>query len=226
MTPPNPTTRRTFLKRSIATGAALASGSTFGLAAGANDKPGVLSIGVRGRGGAVAAGAARFGRIVSVCDVDAECSAGFLARLKKGIQDQVPDTCTDYRKALERKDVDIVTIGTPDHWHAKMIIDALEAGKDVYVEKPMTLTIEEGRIVCEAVKKSGRVVQVGTQQRSEYDGIFLKAVAIAHAGWLGNISMLLNRPLRWDPDKQEFVRNDQANALRSRKHRAPYGLNS
>ena len=100
-------------------------------------------------------------------------------------QNSEPVYYTDYRAALERKDVDIVTIGTPDHWHALMIIDALKAGKDVYVEKPMTLTIQEGIAVCEAVRKSNRVVQVGTQQRSEFNGTFLKAVAAVKEGLLG-----------------------------------------
>ncbi len=91
----------------------------------------------------------------------------------------------DYRKILDRKDVAAVTIGTPDHWHVKIAIDAMEAGKDVYCEKPLTLTIEEGKTLCRAVCRLGRVFQVGTQQRSEYNRSFLEAVAIARSGWLG-----------------------------------------
>lgn len=145
---------------------------------------GVLTIGPRKRGLAVAMGAATYGNIVACCDVDTAIFGPFQKKLAS-YQDTVPLYYTDYKQALERKDVDIVTIGTPDHWHALMIIDAIEAGKDVYVEKPMTLTIDEGIAVCDAVKRTGRVVQVGTQQRSEYDGIFLKAVAIAQLGILG-----------------------------------------
>ena len=148
------------------------------------NSPGILAIGVRQRGLAVAYGAAQYGKIVACCDVDTSTFAKFQARMKD-IQSFDPVYYTDYRSALERKDVDIVTIGTPDHWHALMIIDSLNAGKDVYVEKPITLTIAEGIAVCEAVRKSGRVVQVGTQQRSEYDGLFLKIVAIAKEGILG-----------------------------------------
>ncbi len=150
-----------------------------------NKELGVLSIGVRKRGLAVAMGASNYGKMVACCDVDTAVFGAFQKKLAS-YQDSVPVYYIDYRQALERKDVDIVTIGTPDHWHALMIIDAIEAGKDVYVEKPMTLTIDEGIAVCEAVKRTGRVVQVGTQQRSEYKGIFLKAVAIAQLGILGN----------------------------------------
>ncbi len=79
-----------------------------------------------------------------------------------------------------------MTIGTPDHWHVKIAIDALKAGKDVYCEKPLTLCIDESRLVCKAVKQTGRVFQVGTQQRSEFDRCFLETVAIARSGQLGS----------------------------------------
>jgi predicted dehydrogenase len=78
-----------------------------------------------------------------------------------------------------------VTIGTPDHWHVKIAIDAMKAGKHVYCEKPLTLTLDEGNLVCAAVKKYKKIFQVGTQQRSEYNNHFLKAVAIARSGRLG-----------------------------------------
>ena len=70
-------------------------------------------------------------------------------------------------KLLDRKDIELVTISTPDHWHTKIAIDALRAGKDVYCQKPLTLTIDEGKLLCRVVKETGRVLQVGTQQRSE-----------------------------------------------------------
>ena len=69
----------------------------------------------------------------------------------------------DYRELLARNDIDIVTIGAPDHWHAKMLIDACRAGKDVYCEKPLTLTVDEGKLIRKVVKDTGRVVQVGLQ---------------------------------------------------------------
>ena len=77
-------------------------------------------------------------------------------------------------------------IGSPDHWHAKMAIDACRAGKDVYVEKPLTLTIDEGKLIRKVQKETGRIVQVGTQQRSTFP-LFVKAIAIVQAGRLGKI---------------------------------------
>ena len=91
----------------------------------------------------------------------------------------------DYRKLLDRKDIDAVTIGTPDHWHVKIAIDAMRAGKHVYCEKPLTLTIDEGKKICQVAKETGTVFQVGTQQRSEFDDMFLKAVVLARSGRLG-----------------------------------------
>lgn len=149
-----------------------------------SDTLGILSIGVNRRGLAVALGACNYGKMVACCDVDTATFGKFQTKLKT-YQNTEPVYYNNYLAALERKDIDIVTIGTPDHWHALMIIDALRAGKDVYVEKPMTLTIQEGIAVCDAVKRSKRVVQVGTQQRSEFNGTFLKAVAAVKEGLLG-----------------------------------------
>jgi predicted dehydrogenase len=92
---------------------------------------------------------------------------------------------TDYRQMLEREQPHIVTIGTPDHWHVPIAIAAMHAGCDVYCEKPLTLTIDEGKRIREVVKQTKRVFQVGTQQRSENDAMFLKAIAIAQSGRLG-----------------------------------------
>jgi len=174
---------------------------------------GILAIGVNGRGLAIALGACNFGKMIACCDADT-ATFGLFQKKLKDYQDEDAVYYTDYRAALERKDVDIVTIGTPDHWHARMIIDAIEAGKDVYVEKPMTLTIDEGIKVCEAVRKSDRVVQVGTQQRSEYKGVFLKAVACAHMGLLGKKikSTVYLSPNYWD-EITEFPLVDPPNSI-------------
>src|SRR6476469_93451 len=91
----------------------------------------------------------------------------------------------DYRKLLESKDIDAVVIGTPDHWHAKMSIDAMEAGKDVYCEKPMTHTIEEARKVAETVKKTKQVFTVGVQ--STADPSWRMANELITAGKIGKV---------------------------------------
>ena len=133
------------------------------------------------RGCDIARQALHFGKIVATCDADISRAERFK---KLYANDATP--YQDYRKLLDRKDIDAVTIGTPDHWHVKIAIEAMQSGKDVYCEKPLTLTVGEGKLITEAVKKYGRVFQVGTQQRSEFNSMFLKAVAIAKSGRLGD----------------------------------------
>ena len=91
----------------------------------------------------------------------------------------------DYRRVLDRDDIDAVVVATPDHWHTKITVEALHAGKHVYCEKPLTLTIAEGRQILDAIKATGRVVQVGTQQRTEFDKRFATAAAMARGGRVG-----------------------------------------
>jgi predicted dehydrogenase len=147
----------------------------------ANSRPGVGVIGNGGISRFKAAYTPQYGDIVACCDVDSGRANSFNAELAKG-KAFVTD---DYRKVLERKDVDVVFIDTPDHWHAKMAIDAMRAGKDVYCEKPMTLTIDEGRRLCAVARETARIVQVGTQQRT--DERFAKATALVQAGRIGRI---------------------------------------
>lgn len=125
---------------------------------GANDRTGIGSIGV-GRRGRQLFGLPEGAETVAVSDVNQ-------ARMAEVTQDKNWQTFQDYRDLLECKDVDAVVIATPDHWHAANAIHACEAGKDVYCEKPMTLTVREGRAMVEAARKHGRVVQTGSQQRS------------------------------------------------------------
>lgn len=149
-------------------------------------RPRVGSIGTGDRWKAVGRAAMQFGDIVAVCDVDSR----HLEEAKKIVKDQIgtePEGYEDYAELLKRDDIQIVTIVTPDHWHTKIAIEAMQAGKDVYCEKPLTLTIEEGKQIIAALEQTGRVFQVGTQQRSEMDLRFLKAVALAHEGRLGKI---------------------------------------
>ncbi len=180
--------RREFFKRSAAAGA-LAS-VPFGLAKAAatksDDKRTVAAIGVGGsrgafnQGGAIAMRASQLGQMIAVCDVDVVHAAEFNAKFDNKLA-----MYGDYRKMLEREKPDIVTIGTPDHWHVPIAIAAMHAGCDVYCEKPLTLTIDEGIRICKVVKETGKVFQVGTQQRSENEDRFLKAIAIVKSGRLG-----------------------------------------
>ena len=126
----------------------------------------------------------KFGDITSICDVDAQR----LERAKdivKGWHGKIPSATGDYRKIIDDPKIDVVHISTPDHWHAKIAIEAMLAGKDVYCEKPMTLTIDEGKLICEVCKRTGAVFQVGTQQRSTSQ--FIKAIALIREGRLGQL---------------------------------------
>ncbi|WP_435010288.1 Gfo/Idh/MocA family protein [Tundrisphaera lichenicola] len=126
----------------------------------------------------------KLGDYIAVCDAD-ESRRNMAAELVKEWCGKAPDVLLDYRAIIDRKDIDIVHITTPDHWHAKIAIEAMKAGKDVYCEKPMTLTIEEGRLMSDATRKTGRVVQIGTQQRSELT--FLQAIALIRDGRIGRL---------------------------------------
>ncbi len=182
-------TRRDFLKQSAGFGAIIATPSLWSGSARAGDvnsRPTVASIGVggsRGRysqGGYIARRAAKLGHTIAVCDVDDRHTAEFNAAMGGKL-----NMYRDYRVLFEQEKPDVVTIGTPDHWHVPIAITALQAGCDVYCEKPLTLTIEEGIRIRKAVEETGRVFQVGTQQRSENDSKFLKAIAIVQSGRLG-----------------------------------------
>ena len=129
-----------------------------------NDRPGIGLIGCGGMGTGDAANAQRFGDIIAVCDVDdahADRAAQKFTRAGK-----TPAKYRDFRKLLERDDIHVVVQGTPDHWHTLVNIAAAKARKDVYGEKPLTLTIDEGRHVIQAVRENKIVFQTGTQQRS------------------------------------------------------------
>lgn len=150
---------------------------------------GVGCIGLRYQGSVIANKAAMYGNIVAVCDVD------------KNVRDPVkaafgstPRDYENYRDLLSNKSVDVVTIGTPDHWHTKMIIDACRAGKDVYCEKPLTLTIDEGKQLRRFVGQTNRIVQVGSWQRSDHR--FRQAVELVRQGRIGklqNVDVVLGK---------------------------------
>ncbi len=141
---------------------------------------GIIGAGSMGRGNANAA--KTWCDLVAIADADSRHAA----QTNEKISDGKADMYVDYRKVLERSDLDAILIATPDHWHTKPLVEAVNAGFDVYCEKPLTLTVEEGQLVREVVKKTGRIVQVGTQQRSAIPR-FVTAIAMIAEGRLGRI---------------------------------------
>jgi len=186
-------TRRDFFKHTAVAGAAMSIPFVWTGSAALAQRPGrrrngrkLAAIGVGGSRGAwsqgtsIAMRASQHAKMSAVCDVDTVHMDEFNAKFDKKL-----NLYPDYRNLLEKEKPDVVTIGTPDHWHVPIAIAALRAGCDVYCEKPLTLTIEEGFRIRDAVKESGKVFQVGTQQRSEHGLLFLKAIAIVQSGVLG-----------------------------------------
>ncbi|MFN5287791.1 MAG: Gfo/Idh/MocA family protein [Planctomyces sp.] len=156
-----------------------------------NDRPVLGCIGTGDRWNAVGPQAMNFSDCAAVCDVDRNhVEKGRETALKKQSKpgaERTVEMFEDYRKLLDRKDIDVVTIVTPDHWHSKIAIEALRAGKDVYCEKPLTLTIDEGKQIRKVLEETKRVFQVGTQQRSEMALRFLHAVAMVREGRIGEL---------------------------------------
>ena len=163
----------------------------------ANDRPRMAAVGTGSRWAQQATGVngrygsaqdmRKFGDYVMVCDADASRVRGARAVVKEWAGEE-PEGTADYRAVLDRDDIDIVHISTPDHWHAKIAIEAMKAGKDVYCEKPMTLTIDEGKQMCRVCRDTGRIVQIGTQQRSNRN--FIRAIAIIRAGRIGKLKQV------------------------------------
>lgn len=189
--PKNQSNRRDFLKTSTAAAAAgltvpyfLSSQKAFANTA-KNDRPVIGCIGVGSMGTGDAQGHANFGDVVAVCDVDSRHAerAKNHERIGKGKADMY----ADYRRVLERDDIDVVSVVTPDHWHVKIAIEALQAGKHVFCQKPLTLTLEENQLIRNACKKfDDKVFFIGTQQRSDR-GRFMRAVNMVQKGLLGDI---------------------------------------
>lgn len=175
-------TRRHFLQTTTAAGLAapLMAQSTP-----ANDRIQIALVGAGGMGSADALSSLQQPgvEIVAVADV-------YDGRLERAKERWGKDlfTTRDHREVLARPDVDAVIVGTPDHWHAQIAIDAMNAGKDVYVEKPMVQKIADGKRVIEAQKKTGRILQVGSQRVSSI--VYEKAKQLIHAGAIGQINMI------------------------------------
>jgi predicted dehydrogenase len=151
-----------------------------------NDRPAFACIGLRNQGWTIMRSALEATDVVALADVDAGILGATAEKMVNQRKTKKPDTYKDYRKILERDDIDAVMIATPDHWHTKIAIEAMYAGKDVYCEKPLTLTIAEGKLIEKVVKETRRVFQVGTMQRSQE--FFLKAVALVRSGRIGKIN--------------------------------------
>jgi predicted dehydrogenase len=181
-------TRREFLDTLAAGAAGLALSSTaksYSQIMGSNERLSFAVIGLNSRAYAhLSALKANqdAARIAYVCDVESTILAKFAAATRQ-MMGYDPATEKDFRKILERKDIDAITIATPDHWHTPMSILALQAGKNVYVEKPCSHNPGEGALLVEAQKKYGKLVQMGTQQRSSSHTI--EIVNKIHSGLIG-----------------------------------------
>ena len=184
----NSISRRNFLKQSSLTLASVAlSARSWSQVTGANNDIRVAVIGLNGRGEAHMEGFQnlRGVRITALCDVDRNVLDGAMGKLtKRGVQ---LEGFTDIRKLLASKNVDAIAIATPNHWHALAAIWGIQAGKDVYVEKPVSHNVSEGRRTVEAARKYKKIVQTGAQARSS--SAVREAVQWVKAGNLGKIKI-------------------------------------
>ena len=186
------TTRRRFLQGVAAAGTACVMLPSANRALGyqsPNERPVFATIGLRNQGWAITQKTFRYADFAALADVDAKVLGANVQQTEQK-QGKKPDAYKDYRAVLDRQDIDAVMIATPDHWHTKIAIEAMVAGKDVYCEKPLTLTIDEGKLIEKFVKKTGRVFQVGTMQRTESSHRFLQAIALVRHGRIGAVKKI------------------------------------
>ncbi|MGI9472186.1 MAG: Gfo/Idh/MocA family oxidoreductase [Rubripirellula sp.] len=189
MSKPRQASRRQFVQTVAAAGSAAVFGPSVSRAfadLSPNERPVFATIGLRNQGWSITSKSFKFADFAALVDVD-ENVLGANVEKTQNAQKRKPDAYKDYRKVLDRKDIDAVMIATPDHWHTKIAVEAMYAGKDVYCEKPLTLTIAEGKLIEKVVKETGRVFQVGTMQRSESQQRFLQAVALVKHGRIGTV---------------------------------------
>ena len=181
--------RRTFLKNSVAGGTAIAAAPTI-INASANPVApseritvGFVGVGARAHQLIESVKKCRGAEIVAICDA-------YKGRVTRALErtNNRPTVVRDHKEMISRSDVDVVVVATQDHWHKIQVIDALEAGKDVYVEKPMTFTVDEGLEIMDAVKRTKRVLQVGSQGMSSM--LQKKAKEMIKSGALGQITMI------------------------------------
>ena len=178
--------RREFLNTAGAAAAAPYLITSAALAAGdrppASERIATALIGSGSRGQQIMAGG---DRVVAVCDVDAKHREAAKAKIDAAAGNRDCTACADFREVLARDDVDAVVVATPDHWHAPIAVAAMKAGKAVYVEKPMTVCIREGRIMADVARRYGAILQAGSQQRS--DEKFIKACELVRNGRIGQL---------------------------------------
>jgi len=180
-----PTTRRHFLKVTAVTGSALSAAQAQQGGRSPNDRIqfATIGLGIMGYGDTQTAVSVPGTKLVAVSDI----YQGRLTRAQEVWGKDIFVT-RDYREVLARKDVDAVIIATPDHWHARIAMDAMEAGKDVYLQKPMVQKAEEGMPVIEAARRTGRIVQVGSQRVSS--AVYAKARELYLSGAIGELNMV------------------------------------
>ena len=179
--------RRKFLKEStLASAVTIIPSSVWASKVAPGDTIGLALIGCRNRGFNVLKHHLRFDdvRCIALCDID-DSVLNKRAEEVKSEFNQSPAQYKDYREMLENKDIDAVIIGTPDHWHCLNMVHSVQAGKDVYVEKPMANTIEECNIMVRAANYYNRVVQVGQQQRS--NSVFIETMKLVKSGVIGSL---------------------------------------
>lgn len=176
--------RRNFARTSVSSMLVLAATGKASAHAAASERLRVGFIGVGNRGGQVLSAFLEQAdvEVVAICDVYQPHLEKTNGRLQHPVK-----TYTDFRKLMEHSDMDAVVIATPDHWHAIQTIAACDAGKDVYVEKPLSVTIHEGRKMVEAARRNDRVVQVGTHRRSSE--LYPKLAELIASGQLGKITV-------------------------------------
>jgi predicted dehydrogenase len=171
-----------------------------------NDRPGIALIGCGGQGTGDAGQAATYGNILAVCDVDQNHLNRAAQNTRFARDGKTPEKYTDFRKVLERKDVDIIVQATPDHWHTLINMAAAKAKKDVYGEKPLTLTVAEGKHVIKAVRDNKIVFQTGTQQRSQTRfHLACELVRNGRVGKLKEVEVWVPGGLRSGPFKTDQV---------------------
>lgn len=189
--------RRSFLKQAAALGATLAVPTIIPASARGADGfvapsnrivMGCIGVGAQGTSDMRAFLGFPQVQVVAVCDVDSKHAAAAQALVNTRYGNKACKTCGDFREITRRTDIDAVTVVTPDHWHTLVALDAACHGKDMYVEKPLTLTIEEGRVLRDTVRRHDRILQTGSQQRSSQE--FRTACELVRNGRIGRLERI------------------------------------